>query len=284
MVIYRSSTHKEVTTHKNVGNLLLKKMKSYLNYYFIKGLKAMKKALLLITLIFALGILLTACANGEQPVNQQPEAPPTEYLNADVPADELDIPDENDSEAERNEAALLLIDIQNDYFEEGSHALYNPLEALSNAEDILSRFRDEGHLVIHVQHLNNAGAGFFEEGTWGAEIHENLTPLENEILVVKRVVSSFSGTDLEEILRENGINRLVVCGMQTNVCVNSVVREGYNLGFEIVLIEDACAALRPDIHESTINRLRDEYATVIRTSEWVGVRTETMHPLEVCLP
>lgn len=168
----------------------------------------------------------------------------------------------------KGKVALLIIDVQNDYFEDGSNPLYNPLDALDNVEDILKKFRDNGLLVIHVQHINSVGVGFFEPNTWGAEIHKNLTPLENETLIVKYQVNSFSGTELEAILNENGISKLVICGMQTSLCVSETTKAGKNLGFEITLLEDACAAPSIRAHDNAIETTLREYANVIKTSEY----------------
>ena len=170
--------------------------------------------------------------------------------------------------------ALLIIDIQNEYFEGGKHTLYNPLEALKNAEDILRRFRQfESFPIIHVQHHNSRGAGFFEEGTWGAQIHDNLTPLENEIVITKRQVSSFAGTNLEEVLRERNVKSLVIVGMQTNVCVETTIKDSKmkELGIRVTVLEDACAALNEQTHNSAIERIRDENVFIVKTEIFKGI-------------
>jgi len=168
-------------------------------------------------------------------------------------------------------SALLVIDIQNDYFDDGSHALYNARGALANAEDILARFRSNGLPVIHIQHNNGQGASFFAQDSWGMEIHENVTPLKNEPLIVKRHVSSFLDTDLEDILRESNIVQLVIVGMQTNVCVQGTTKDAHTLGFEVILLEDACAALSLEVHDKTIASLR-ELATVMKTNAYAVSR------------
>ena len=222
----------------------------------------MKKLILLFVFIFVLGVSLTACSlddgNAGQEENQKPETPSESSGNGN-PVDSPPVI--------ADKTALLIIDIQNDYFEGGSHTLYNPLEALSNAEYILKKFRDEGLTVIHVRHSAEPGSGFMERGTWGAEIHENLTPLENETVIVKRQVSSFTGTELDSILFENGIKNLVICGMQTNVCVEGTIKSAKELSYEMILLEDACAAINPETHEKAIADLR-ELATVIKTNEY----------------
>ena len=106
-------------------------------------------------------------------------------------------------EIKKLKKALLLIDVQNDYFEGGKSELSEPLKALGNIEKILKIFRD-GHLpVIHVQHINTReGATFFLQGTHGAEIHERLKPLSDEYHVIKHMPNSFYNTNLLEILEK----------------------------------------------------------------------------------
>ncbi|MCL2765266.1 MAG: cysteine hydrolase [Treponema sp.] len=164
--------------------------------------------------------------------------------------------------------ALVIIDVQNDYFEGGSHTLHNPLGALNNAEKILNQFRTRSLPVIHVQHVNPKGAGFFELDTWGVQIHEKLTPLGNEPVVVKHQISSFAGTELADILKERGINRLIICGMQTNICVETTSKDAKARGFSIVVLEDACAARSIEIHNNAIETLRRDYASITRTARF----------------
>jgi len=162
--------------------------------------------------------------------------------------------------------ALVIVDIQNDYFEGGAYTLYSPLSALANSEDILNSFRrNNDSTIIHIQHNNGPGVGFMEVGTWGALIHERLTPLQNEVVITKREISSFAGTNLEGILREANIATVVITGMQTNVCVEATARDALALGFNVIILEDACAALDAETHSQTIGRLRNENITVLPT-------------------
>lgn len=167
-----------------------------------------------------------------------------------------------------DKVALLIIDVQNDYFEGGSNPLHNPIDALCNIESILKKFRNNGLPVIHVQHINKKLRTFFKPNTWGAEIHEKLTPLENETIIVKHKPNSFEDTELEEVLKEKGINKLVICGMQTSLCVSATTPEGHTRGFEITLLEDACAAPCSGAHDDAIKNLR-KYANVIKAGEYV---------------
>jgi len=182
----------------------------------------------------------------------------------------------NDSDTENRtildnsneDLALLIIDVQNDYFDGGRHKLYRPSCALTNVEFILNHFREKNISVIHVQHVNPVGAGFFEPNTWGVRIHERLTPSKNEPVIVKNQISSFDGTELGKVLTEKGIKRLVICGMQTNVCVEATTKDAKERGFEVTLLQDASAALDPGTHNNAIDSLRGSYAAVLRTVDY----------------
>ena len=138
--------------------------------------------------------------------------------------------------------ALLLIDIQNDYFPGGKSELAAPEKALHVAETVLKRFREKALPVIHVQHVNTrAGATFFLPGTAGCQIHERLTPLAGENVVVKHAPNSFYGTDLNAIIREKQITGLVVCGMMTHMCVDTTIRAAKDYGIAVTLLQDGCA-------------------------------------------
>lgn len=128
--------------------------------------------------------------------------------------------------------ALLIIDIQNFYFPgNGSPGLVNAEQASLNAKEVLHIFRDKKQLVVHVRHQSNKGF----------EINKNVEPLPGEKIITKHEVSCFLHTHLLEYLKSKGINRLVIVGMQTQMCVEAAVRAAHDLGFECVLVGDACA-------------------------------------------
>lgn len=138
--------------------------------------------------------------------------------------------------------ALLIIDIQNDYFPGGAAELVNPDAALANAKILLAEFRDKKLPVIHVQHINmREGSTFFLPDTEGTKIHRSLTPKDGEYLVVKHFPNSFYQTDLLEIVESSGITELVVCGMMTQMCIDTTVRAAKDYALPVTLISDACA-------------------------------------------
>lgn len=149
--------------------------------------------------------------------------------------------------------ALLLIDIQNDYFENGRMPLSDSDKVCENAKFLLGKFRMNQLPVIHIQHIaTRPSATFFLPDTVGAEIHEKVKPLDHEKLIIKHYPNSFRETDLLDYLKQNAITDLVVCGMMTHVCIDTTVRAAKDFGFNIVLISDACATKDLTVNEKKI--------------------------------
>jgi len=168
-----------------------------------------------------------------------------------------------------SKTALLIIDIQNFYFPGGSSELMNPEPASLKAQKLLTHFRETKQLVIHVKH---------GDGT-GTEIHPNVAPRAGEKVIVKDEVNSFLKTDLLDYLRNNGVKKLVLCGMQTNMCLEAATRAASDYGFECTVIHDACAAKNQtfngktvkaeDVHTAALATLK-AYAKVVSADEYLG--------------
>lgn len=138
--------------------------------------------------------------------------------------------------------ALVIIDIQNDYFEGGLNPLYKTESALMNTKRILEIFRGVHLPVLHVQHISQKkDASFFIKGTNGANIHPEIVPQHNEAVVIKHYANSFYETDLDEILTLHNIKKIIVCGMMSHHCVDTTVRSATDFGYEVIVIQDACA-------------------------------------------
>lgn len=138
--------------------------------------------------------------------------------------------------------ALLIIDIQNDYFPGGAMALHEPEAAAANAAKLIAAWRAKGRPVLHAQHLSvRPGATFFIPGTRGAEIHDSVKPQPGEFAFQKNFPNCFRETKLLEHLRGAGITQLTIAGMMTHMCVDTTTRAAADLGFACSLAHDACA-------------------------------------------
>ncbi len=150
-------------------------------------------------------------------------------------------------------AALLLIDIQNDYFPGGKIELVNPLEAARNAYMLLQCFREHGGHHVHIQHVSTrAGATFFLPGSRGADIHDSAAHFEGEPLVQKHYPNSFRETNLLDLLKGWGIERVIITGMMTHMCVDATARAAADFGFQVIIAEDACTTRDLKYGDTTI--------------------------------
>lgn len=111
----------------------------------------------------------------------------------------------------------------------------------------------------------------FVEGTWGAELVDDLDTAPGDILLDKNRYGSFTGTNLDIILHNFGVENLVVTGGATNVCVDSTVREGFMLGYNIVLVEDACAATSQAFHDGTLATTRLWFGRVEKAKDVLAI-------------
>ena len=138
--------------------------------------------------------------------------------------------------------ALLIIDIQNDYFPDGKMELVGAEAAADKAREVLQWFRRNDLPVIHIQHISTRpGAGFFLPDSVGAEIHSTVQPLEKELVLRKNFPNSFRDTGLLDWLRHREIEQLVITGMMTSMCVDATARAAFDFGFSNILLHDAMA-------------------------------------------
>lgn len=179
-----------------------------------------------------------------------------------------------------NKRALLVIDIQNDYFPGGKWTLSNMDAAADNAARVIAASRAAGHLVVHVRHESlAAGAPFFVPGTKGAEIHEKVLPAQGEQVVLKHHVNCFRETSLQAILQGNGVEEVVIVGAMSHMCVHAAARAASDLGYRVTVVHDACAsrdlefdgAVIPaaQVHAAFMSALGFAYADMVSTNVYL---------------
>jgi nicotinamidase-related amidase len=149
--------------------------------------------------------------------------------------------------------ALLIIDIQNDYFPGGKYPLVSPLAAAHKAYMILQCFREQGGHHVHIQHISKeSDATFFISGDRGTDIHDSIAHFEGEPIVYKHEPNSFLNTNLLELLKSWEIERVIITGMMTHMCVDATARAASDLGFQVIIAEDACATRDLKYADTTI--------------------------------
>lgn len=176
--------------------------------------------------------------------------------------------------------ALVVIDIQNEYFPGGALTLPNAEEAAGRAAEAIEAARTAGLEVVHIRHEEPQSQEWFVPGSRGAETHSAVAPADGEAVIVKHHPNSFIETDLAERLAAAGASRVAFCGMMTSMCVDATVRAAADLGLDPVLLDNACAA--PDlehrgrrvpseeVHAAFCAALSDEIATLLDVGDFAS--------------
>ena len=177
--------------------------------------------------------------------------------------------------------ALVLIDIQNDYFPGGKWTLSGIESAADNAARVLAAARAAGDLVVHVRHeFTTPDVPFFAPGSDGAKIHPKVRAADGEPVVLKHHVNSFRETDLKAILDRHGVEEVVICGAMSHMCVDAGARAASDLGYKCIVVHDACAtrdqefegAVVPaaQVHAAFMAALKFGYATSVSAEEYLA--------------
>ncbi|MFW9080537.1 cysteine hydrolase family protein [Pseudomonas sp. P2757] len=177
--------------------------------------------------------------------------------------------------------ALIVVDIQNDYFPHGKWTLEGADAAADNAARLIGAFREAGDSVVHIRHeFTSPDAPFFIAGSEGAKLHRKVLNRDDEPVVLKHFVNSFRETELQSILDEQGIKELVVVGSMSHMCVDGITRAAADLGYTVTVIHDACATRDLEfngvtvpaahVHAAFMAALGFAYASVVSTDEFLA--------------
>lgn len=177
--------------------------------------------------------------------------------------------------------ALILIDIQNDYFADGKWPLHGIDAATENAVRVLAAARAAGDTVVHVRHeFQGDSAPFFAAGSAGAHIHGSVQPLAEESVVLKHQVNSFRDTDLKARLDKAGVEQVTLVGAMSHMCIDAAARASADYGYATTVIHDACATRdqefdgkhvpAPQVQAAYMAALAFAYATVTSTEQYLA--------------
>jgi ureidoacrylate peracid hydrolase len=204
--------------------------------------------------------------------------------------------------------ALVLVDFQNDFVHRDGWVATQQVpgflgdtgidQAVERAGALLAAARAAGVLRVfvrmigdekylspsmHALYARNHGHRrpvCVQEGTWGADFHDALRPAEpgtpsadREIIIDKHRYSAFIGTRVDQVLRSNHVQALVVCGVATSGCVESTIRDGFMLDYYVVTAGDACADYEDARHRATLSKMNLSFGSVQSTSDIVGLWT-----------
>jgi nicotinamidase-related amidase len=184
---------------------------------------------------------------------------------------------------DQHSTAVLCMDYQNDIV--GGYADERQRELLSKAAEVLAAARRVHIPVIYVvvrfrngypeiSPRNKLFQGIksgnrLRDGTPGAEIHHSVAPQANEIIVTKRRVGAFSTTDLETVLKSQGITHLVLMGIATSGVVLSTIRWAADADYELTVLSDCCADPDDEVHRVLTQKVFPRQATVATSAEWL---------------
>ena len=193
-------------------------------------------------------------------------------------------------------AALIVVDVQNDFVSpEGSAAkrgddIGAAMAMIPNLTRLIDQARRVGLTIIYIRTTHSewtdtaswiyrtsqkSGLSTCREGSWGAEFYDGIKPLPSERVVIKHRYSAFINTDLNTVLKARGIQSVLVCGVATNVCVETTARDGYMYDYYVTMIDDCSAAYDPKLHMGTLENIRRHFGLVASSHQiietWSGL-------------
>ncbi|HED13187.1 MAG TPA: cysteine hydrolase [Gammaproteobacteria bacterium] len=177
--------------------------------------------------------------------------------------------------------ALLLVDVQNDYFEQGRMELVGMDPAAENCRRILQSFRQRQAPLFHIQHIANyPHAPFFSPDTEGVKTHNSVVPEQGEPLVIKHYPNAFRETALHSLLKNAQIEEVVICGAMSHMCIDTTTRAAFDLGYRCQVISDACATRdlvfnnrtikAEDVHAAFMSALSAPFARVMTAGQFLS--------------
>ncbi len=178
--------------------------------------------------------------------------------------------------------ALVLIDMQMDYFTPGKLLIPDGERVLARASALRAWAHARGVTIVHIQQLSSPASPIFATGSDGAAIHPRLAPREGETVIPKTLPSSFDRTELHDFLQARGITTLIIAGLMTHMCVETTARGALPLGYAVIVSADACASRdlpapgggvipHAEVHRNALAALGDRFADVLTVEEIVGL-------------
>ncbi|MDA4847351.1 cysteine hydrolase family protein [Hoeflea poritis] len=177
--------------------------------------------------------------------------------------------------------ALILVDIQNDYFEDGAWPVHKMERAAENAARLLEDARANGDTIVHIRHeIPSDEAPFFRPGSEGAQHHSSVAPQPGEPVILKHKANSFQDTSLKQDLDAAGVTDVVICGAMSQMCIDATTRAASDFGYAVTVVEDACGAKEASfggvtldagqVHAAFMAPLAMSYAKVVTTGDFLG--------------
>lgn len=175
--------------------------------------------------------------------------------------------------------ALLVIDVQNEYFT-GKLPVTYPEGCLENILKAMDRAHASRVPIAVIQHTNTApDAATFRKGTAGWEFHDEIKRRHSDIIIAKTLPGSFTGTDLDDWLKEQGVSAVTIAGYMTQMCCDTTARQAFHRGYNINFLSDATGTLSvtntagsisaADLHRAILVTQQMRFSRVMKTEEWI---------------
>ncbi|GAA5346425.1 nicotinamidase-related amidase [Planifilum fimeticola] len=175
--------------------------------------------------------------------------------------------------------ALLVIDVQNEYFT-GRLPVTYPEGSLDRILEVMDASSEEGIPVVVIRHTSPVeGSGVFRKGTEEWKLHPEVAKRRRDLLVDKRLPGSFTGTGLEEWLKNNGVDTVTIAGYMTHMCCDSTAKQAYHRGFAVEFLSDATGTLdvtnqagsvsAEEMHRAVLVGQAARFSQVITAGEWI---------------
>lgn len=179
--------------------------------------------------------------------------------------------------------ALLVIDVQNEYFT-GKRVTY-PKGSFENILTAIDFAAENDILVILIQHISNQGsAGAFAKDSNSSKLHPRLIEKPYNYIVEKNLPGSFTNTNLEEILKNNGVNTVVICGYMTQMCCDTTARQAFHMGYKVEFLSNATGTLNfsnyagtisaEQLHKAILITQAMCFSNVLSTNEWINTNKQ----------
>ncbi|KAF4861794.1 putative isochorismatase family protein YddQ [Colletotrichum siamense] len=176
------------------------------------------------------------------------------------------------STASTSDSVLVIIDAQNEYAN-GKLAVSGVEASRAKIASLLEKYRVAKAPVIHVVHEVPAGAPIFTPSTELAEEFSELKPLEGESVVTKHFPGSFTGTNLEDLLKATGRNKVVLTGYMAHVCISTTARQASEKGWDVIVVEDAVGdrnipgTSAEELTKVSLAEIADAFGTVVKSTD-----------------
>lgn len=175
--------------------------------------------------------------------------------------------------------ALLVIDVQNEYFT-GKLPVSYPPGSFENILKVMDEATKRGIPVIVIQHTTKApDSPTFRKGSHEWELHPQVASRPHDLYIEKHLPGSFTGTNLESWLRERGIDTLVISGYMTQMCCDTTARQAFHVGFSVEFLSDATGTLSianaagsvkdEELHRAILVTQQARFSKVMKTEEWL---------------